>query len=118
MSLRQRSRGHFSECSSTDMRKSVFAALCLLTSPAFVQPAEAQWSVTPSAGVALRGRSGYFDPDDAARRRKLVLGLAASRTWRRFGVEAEVARVSGFLTGRGDAAIITSSSIHTATGNL
>src|SRR5688572_14456457 len=113
MSLRQRSRGHFSECSSTDMRKSVFAALCLLTLPAFVQPAEAQkWSVTPSAGVALRGRTGYFDPDDAARRPKLVLGLAVSRTWRRFGVEAEVARVSGFLTGRGDAAIITSSSIH------
>ena len=100
------------------MRKSIFAALCLVTLPAFVQPAEAQWSVTPSAGLALRGRTGYFDPDDAARRRKFVFGLAVARTWRRFGVEAEVARVGGFLTGRGDAALITSSSIHTATANL
>lgn len=100
------------------MRKRFFAALCLLTLPAFVEPAEAQWSVTPSAGIALRGRTGYFDPDDAARRRKLVLGVAVSRKWRRFGVEAEVARVGGFLTGRGDAALITSSSLHTATGNL
>ena len=100
------------------MRKSFLAALCLLTLPVFVQPAQAQWFVTPSAGVALRGRTGYFDPDDAARRRKFVFGVAVARKWRRFGVEAEVARVGGFLTGRGDTALITSSRIHTVTGNL
>ena len=100
------------------MRKSFRAALCLLTLLAFAQPAEAQWSVAPTASVAIRGRTGYFDPDNAAERRRLVLGIAVSRMWHRFGVEAEIAHLGGFLTGRGEAAIITRSSVRTATGNL
>jgi opacity protein-like surface antigen len=100
------------------MGRRFIAVLGLLTSLISARPVGAQWSVTPSAGVAVRGRTGYFDPDDAAARRKLVLALAVSRIGRRFGVEAEVAHVGGFLTGRGDTALITRSNVQTVTGSL
>ena len=100
------------------MAKRFVAALGLLTCLASARPVQAQWLVTPSAGVAVRGRTGYFDPDNAAARRRLALALAVSKMGRRFGVEAEVAHIGDFLTGRGDAALVTQSSVRTVTGNL
>jgi opacity protein-like surface antigen len=99
-------------------RRLVFAGACLITLLAATRPVEAQWSLTPSVGVTARASTGYFDPDDAVARRKIVFGLALSRTWRRFGVELDVAQVPDFFSGRDDNAIITSSRVRTITGNL
>ncbi len=101
------------------MRAHVFiAAACLMTLLAATRPAEAQWLITPSVGVTARASSGFFDPDDAAARRKIVLAVALSRTWRRFGIEVEGAQIPDFLSGRGDNAIITASRVRTIMGNL
>jgi opacity protein-like surface antigen len=69
------------------------------------------------AGLAVRGRTGHFDPDDASGGSKAAIGLAVERTWQRFGVEAEVAGAPGFFSGDADA-IITHSRVMTLTGNL
>ena len=96
----------------------VIAAASLLTVLASERPAHAQWSLTPSVGVTARTSSGYFDPDDAVARRKIVLGLAVSRTWRRFGVEVEATQIPDFFNGRNDDALITNSRVRTLMGNL
>jgi opacity protein-like surface antigen len=96
----------------------IAAAGSLLALLAAAAPVEAQWLVTPLVGVTARGHSGYFDPDAAAARRKLVIGTAVSKPWRSLRIEAEIAHMPGFFSGREPSAIITSSRVFTVTGNV
>ena len=80
------------------------------------QPARADWLLIPFAGVTAGGRTGYFDPDAAVSRTKPVVGVAVTRTWRRFAAEGELALVPNFFTA-GDGQLITSSSLLSLSGN-
>ena len=92
----------------------VIAALAFVAANA--DAAHAQWLLTPFAGVTAAGETGYFDPDDAARRSKLIAGASMARVWGRFGAEVEIASVPGFFT-RGDDGLIASSGLLVMSGN-
>ena len=81
-------------------------------------PAFGDWQFTPFVGATAGARTGYFDPDNAASSRKLVIGAAVSRTWRRFSVEGEAADVPAFFTGEGEQRIVTASNVFSVTGNV
>ena len=80
------------------------------------RPACADWLVTPFAGMTAGGRTGYFDPDDAASRSKPAFGVAVTRAWGRFGVEGELARVPGLFTAD-EGGLIASRSLLSVSGS-
>jgi opacity protein-like surface antigen len=92
------------------------ALLTLLFVCAHANGAFAGWVFTPFVGVTAGGETGFFDPDDAARRSKLAIGASATYAWGRFAAEAEVFSVPGFFT-RGDDGLIASSGVLGVSGN-
>lgn len=92
-------------------------ALCVIAAVlGTARPTRADWLLTPFAGLTAGGRTGYFDPDDAASRSKPAFGVAVTRVWGRFGVEGELAGVPGLFTAS-EPGLITSSSLLSVSGN-
>jgi opacity protein-like surface antigen len=82
------------------------------------QPVFADWRLVPFVGVAAGARTGYFDPDDAAKETRLVVGAAVGKDWNRLAVDVESAYVPGVFTGNGEDRVITNSSALLLSGNL
>lgn len=98
------------------MRASILALCVIAAVLGTARPSHADWLLAPFAGVTAGGRTGYFDPDDAASRSKPAFGVAITRVWGRFGVEGELAGVPGFFTAD-EGGLISSSSLLSLSGN-
>ena len=129
MSQRPPSRGLFSRCLSIECsalripaRRASLKVFVVLSFSLVVQaqatPGFGDWQFTPFVGATSGASTGYFDPDNAVSSRKLVIGGAVSRRWRRFSVEGELANVPAFFTGEGEQRIVTESNVLSLTGNL
>jgi hypothetical protein len=79
-------------------------------------PAFAEWQIRPFLGVTFGGDTTLADPENAAGKPKLTYGISGGLLGEVLGVEADVARTSGFL--EGDQALNLDSSITTLTGNV
>lgn len=99
------------------MRRIFLAACSLVCVIAPARPACAEWLLTPFTGVTARASTGFFDPDDAARRTKIAAGIAVSKAWRRVALEVEIGIIPGFFSGGDADALITSSRLLTMTAS-
>jgi opacity protein-like surface antigen len=97
------------------MRATVIATCVVFGMLGQARPAQAGWLLTPFAGVAS-GRTGYFNPDDAAKRIHPSFGVAVTKMWGRWGVEGDIAAVPAFFTGPGEG-LITSSGVLSVSAN-
>jgi len=80
-------------------------------------PSFAEWQIRPFLGVTFGGGTTLADPENAAGKPKLTYGVSGGLLGEVLGVEADVARTSGFLE-TGNQSLNLDSSVTTLTGNI
>src|SRR5262245_61949480 len=96
------------------MRIAMLAMVLLVVTAA---PAFAEWQIRPFLGVTFGGGTTLADPENAAGKPKLTYGISGGLIGEILGLEADVARTSGFLEA-GNQSIDLESSVTTLTGNV
>jgi hypothetical protein len=87
-------------------------------------PASAEWQIKPFFGVTYGGGTTFIDPEHAAGRSNLVIGLSGLLIGDIFGVEADWGRAPGFFNSRSESSVpgppvlVSDSSVSTLTGNI
>jgi len=82
-----------------------------------VAPAFAEWQIRPFLGVTFGGGTTLVDPENASGKPKLTYGVSGGLVGEILGLEADVARTSGFPQS-GDQNLVLDSSVTTLTGNV
>jgi hypothetical protein len=80
-------------------------------------PSFAEWQIRPFLGVTFGGGTTLADPENAAGKPKLTFGVSGGLIGEILGIEADVARTSGFLE-TGNQSLNLDSSVTTVTGNV
>jgi hypothetical protein len=99
------------------VRVRALALVLLLGSPAH---AAAEWQFKPFIAVTLGGSTTFFDLEQAAGKRHLVLGGSTALIGEIVGIEGEFAWAPGFFDvfESGDRNLVLQSSVRTLTGNV
>jgi hypothetical protein len=90
------------------------ALLVFLWRPA---PVAAEWQIKPFVGLTFGGGTTFVDPEHAAGRANLVVGVTGALLGAVLGVDADFGRAPGFFQS-GAQDLVLNSSVTTLTGNV